>query len=133
MAKKKQQAGPQLTDATGTLGSTPSQLALAKILGEVNDPKVTAAVTSRFLKAKDHLKRLRAHLRTQDVAFYVTVLGLVRDHHLAAVDRMKGKLPDTAQSHLRCCVVGLFRDAHRDVKGDVTENVRRRQRGQQRL
>jgi hypothetical protein len=120
-------------DATGTLGSSTSQLALKKILAENKDPKVTNAVTSRFLRAKDHLKRLKKHLRTQDIAFYGSMLSLLQQHHLGAVDNMKGKIPDIVHSHLRCCVVGVFRDAHRDVEEDLKENIRRRQRGQQKL
>lgn len=125
----------------GTLGSTPSQVALNDLLIKLGDKKVTNMICSRFLKASDDLKRLKKYVLVQDIAFYDKMLSLVRTHHMDCVNECDPEKPErnaptmtvNVYTHWRCVMTGLFRQAKRDIEQQVKENIRRTQRGQQPL
>jgi hypothetical protein len=97
----------------GTIGSTPGQVALNKILMEHNNPDVTHAVMSRWMKLSDQLSKLQKYVRHQDAGFYSQMLEMIQRHQFQAIEDMKVKLPEKVYTHLRCSVTALFRKARR--------------------
>lgn len=102
-----------MTVDIGTIGSSPSQMSLNMILIELNDQKMTHVTMSRYSKAKCQIARLNKNWNGKDKEFYKCMLRLLRKEQLAFVDELKCRLPKDLYTHLRCCVVGLFKEAGR--------------------
>jgi RecA-family ATPase len=117
----------------GTLGSSPSLIAINKMLIAINDAKITNRVTRCFLQPKEEIAKLKAYVKDRDISFYIRLLSLLREQALAKVDKHRDDLEKDLYTHLRCAVVGLFREAAREVAEAAKENIRRRQRGQKPL
>lgn len=115
------------------LGSSPSQIAISKILRTIDDPKITNRVTRCFWQSKEEIAKLKAYVKDHDTNFYVRLLNIFREQALAKVDKYKNSLEKDLYTHLRCAVVGLFREAMGEVSEISKENIRRRQRGQRPL
>lgn len=96
----------------GTLGSSPSLVALNKILIEKKNVIITNKVTTRYFKAKYQIAKLKIHV-PQDTRFYYQVLELIRVHHFKEVERLKNSLPEDVYNHFRSCIVGLFRSVRK--------------------
>jgi hypothetical protein len=117
----------------GTLGSSPVLNVVNAMLIKANDPKITSRVCRCYLHPKEDIAKLRKYVRDHDVGFYIQLLNIIRERALEKVDRQKTHLEKDLYTHLRCAVVGMFRDASREVAEAAKENIRRRQRGQQPL
>lgn len=114
----------------GTLGSAPVLISINKMLIEMQDKHITSTVTSTYLKARGDIAKLRKNLKDQDLKFYSRMLAMLRSHHVAVVDKYETTLPKVLFTHLRCAIVGEFREAFREIEEGLKENIRRRQRGQ---
>lgn len=117
----------------GTLGKSPVLLAINEMLIKAQDKNLTGRVTGTYLQAKEDIAKLKRHLKDRDLKFYARMLTMLRKHHMAVVEAQKNGLPHDMFTHLRCAVVGEFREAFREISEGLKENVRRRQRGQQPL
>jgi hypothetical protein len=117
----------------GTLGSSPALVVINEMLIKINDPKITNRVTSCYLHPREEIAKLKRYVKERDLSFYTRLLLLIRERAMAKVDRQKDHLPKDLYTHLRCAVVGVFRDAFNEISEGLKENVRRRQRGQQPL
>jgi hypothetical protein len=120
----------------GTIGATPSQISLNKILVGLGDKRVTNIVTRRFIRAKEDLKKLKQYVLTNDLEFYDRLLEIIRTMHMNSVKKYGSKdspIPKDAYTHWRCVMTGLFREAKREIQEGLKENIRRVQRGQQPL
>lgn len=115
------------------LGSSPSQITINKILRTIDKPKITNRVTRCFLQSKEEIAKLKACVKNYDTSFYIRLLNIFREQALVKVDKHKDSLEKDLYTHLRCAVVGLFREAIREVSETSKENIRRRQRGQRPL
>lgn len=111
----------------------PGQLGLTTILNKLGEPYITSVVMWRYHNARRDLDKLTKYLRHTDIEFYNKMLLMIRERHMEAVESIKDKVPKDCHTFLRNCVVGMFREAVRDIEEDVKENVRRVQRGQQPL
>lgn len=112
----------------GTLGASPVLVNLNNMLIEINDPKVTAKVCSKFQAAKIEIAKLKKYLSV-DVEFYDEMLNRSRRFHLARVDNLQDKIPKIVYTHLRCAVVGEYREVKKEIEERIKENIRRRHKG----
>jgi hypothetical protein len=102
----------------GTLGSSPSLMVINDMLIKLNDPKITNRVTACYLHPREEIAKLKKYVKPHDVPYYTRLLMLVRDRAMQKVDRQKGNIPKDLYTHLRCAVVGVFRDAFNEVHAD---------------
>lgn len=96
-----------------TIGSEPCQIILNEILVNHNDSKINNLVMSRWNAVKSGISKLN---KLTDKSFYFYILNLFRTNQLQELDLLKNKLPREVFTHLRCCIVGLFRNAIREKK-----------------
>jgi hypothetical protein len=114
----------------GTLGSSPALVVVNDMLIAINDPKITSKVSKCYLYPKEEISKLKRYVKDNDVSSYVHLLRFAKERVVARIDKLKDSLPLALYTHLQCGVAGLFREANREVKEQLKENVRRRQRGQ---
>lgn len=112
----------------GTLGSSPVLINLNNMLIEINDPKVTSKVCSKYYAAKNEIAKLKKYLGI-DIEFYDIMLNRSRRFHLDRVDNLQDKIPKVVYTHLRCAVVGEYREAKKAIDERIKENIRRRHKG----
>ena len=120
----------------GTIGPMPSQVSLNKMLIELGDKRVTNIITSKYLRAKRDLMKLKKYILPNDLEFYDQMLEMVRIRHMDGVKAIRYEefpMPKDVYTHWRCVMTGLFREAKRDILAGLKENVRRVQKGQQPL
>ena len=105
-----------MTIGVGTIGSRPCHLSLNTILIKLDDERVTHVVMHRWNEVKTGVAKIEKYLMDADPAFFQWMLGLFRDAQLQSLEALEGTIPNDAYTHLRCCVVGEFRDAQRKLK-----------------
>ena len=100
-------------DACGTIGPHPCEKSLNSILAEVGDSKLTTAVMRRYNYCRHGLKALQD---VKDPHFKTSLILLWRDHCLSSMDKAHSEdrhSPTAVYTHLRCCLVGVCREALR--------------------
>jgi len=96
----------------GTFGDSPSQLAFNQILMKHDNAYITRKATSRYYKFKEGIQKLL--VSNLDPQFSLTVLLMWKDKCLEHLDSAKD-LPEDVYTHLRCCMVAEFRNAHNSI------------------
>lgn len=113
----------------GTIGSAPCQVALNDMLIKCGDEKIVGRVTSIYHRCNKQLKLLTKYVKDQDLKFYSQMLNLTRKSAMEMVESVRGDVPHDIYTHLRCCVVALYREATFSIIDDQKENIRRKQKG----
>jgi len=100
-----------------TFGETGAQLNLASILDEIGDTHLTRKVGRIHTQNSTLIKRLVRSLATElDFSFYHGVLDMVKRAQLSRLDQFhRNKLPPVVFTHLRTCLMTMYRTAMRDT------------------
>lgn len=99
---------PQHNIDVGTLGPNPCQIALNKLLIELDDPHVTKKVTSRYHDLRNGLLRLEC---IQPYGFCITIMQMYYQRHIDIFEAHKDKMPEAVYTHSRCCYKMLLKQA----------------------
>lgn len=110
-----------MIDPIGTIGSAPCERALNKVLAEYNDPKITNKVVKKYLVVKSNIKKLTKYIQDNDPVFYVTMLGILRDHTWNQLDPVA--FSTDIYSHLECCILRAFAAAYANHSKLVKNNT----------
>ena len=97
-----------------TLGLEPCNISLVQILNETNCKKTSSIVTSRWHEARTGITKISKHFSVSDYPFFVFMLQLFREKQLKEVESIRDKIPNDVYTHLRCCLVAMFREALRN-------------------
>lgn len=92
----------------GTLGPNPCQIALNKILIEIDDAHITNLITSRYHNLRQGLLRLEG---IQPYGFCIQIMQLYYQKHIDLFESHKDKMPVNAYTHARCCYKMLLKQA----------------------
>jgi|SaaInlV_100m_DNA_2_1039680.scaffolds.fasta_scaffold164798_1 hypothetical protein len=80
---------PQHNIDVGTLGPNPCQIALNRLLIELDDPHVTKKVTSKYHDLRNGLIRLEC---IEPYGFCITIMQMYYQRHIDVFESHKGKM-----------------------------------------
>lgn len=92
----------------GTLGPNPCQIALNRILIELNDARITKRITSRYHNLRIGLSRLEG---IQPYGFCIQIMQLYYQKHIDSFAKHIDEMPENAYTHARCCYKMLLKQA----------------------
>tara|TARA_Y100000034_G_scaffold103692_1_gene129573 strand:- start:43627 stop:43950 length:324 start_codon:yes stop_codon:yes gene_type:complete len=99
---------PEHNIDVGTLGPAPCQIALNQILIDLDDPRITKKITSRYHQLREGLNRLK-DIRPK--GFCITIMRMYYDNHLRYFEKQKDSMPEKAYTHSLCCYKMLLKKA----------------------
>ncbi len=92
-----------------TIGNKPCEIALNKMLIEVNNPKITSSVMRRYYRLREELLKIE-NIKNKDFGFYKK-LSLLLFNDLVEKFDTENKLPKIIKTTALCCYKALYRDA----------------------
>lgn len=111
-----------------TVGDSPAEVALIKILNEIPDEKERRRIAhhaiSHIQRAHRRINRLVEYIPRNDDETFRFVLALVRDQQLRELDECADRLPDNVYTHTRCSIVTRFRAAKSRRRDDSVRRLR---------
>ena len=103
----------------GTIGSSPCEITLNKILMRLNDTKITKIIMGRHQDLKIGLDKLKVLATPKNRGFARRMMSLLYNEIKASFELRKDDMSEDAFTYSLCCYKVLYRKALKETKSKV--------------